>query len=77
MNNGIVNKRLTVGDEIPNGFVRGRLPYNDGDRKSILYKDLKWINNGLEEKMVHCPELQTYLDSGWLLGRLKNKGVNR
>lgn len=49
----------------------GKHPSKDIKKKlSKLYKNTKWINNGVITKRVKHDELQQYLENGWVLGRL-------
>jgi hypothetical protein len=68
-NNGLEEKPIEVGNPIPNGFIKGRLPMlkesKEKQRESMLKKNLKWYNNGIEELRSSIqPE-------GYSLGRLK------
>lgn len=99
-NNGIVNKNIPLGSDVPDGFVKGRIessikgrvaihkdgvtsyvnPDEVGDKEVEGYslgrvssgmKNLRIINNGLDEISVNITELKSYLDSGiWSLGHL-------
>jgi hypothetical protein len=58
-NNGVVEKRVKTVEDIPEGFVLGRKPNVNINRK--------WFNNGVISKFVHeCPE-------GFHEGRIINK----
>lgn len=39
-------------------------------KKRELYTGMKFINNGIQNKMVRPEVLQDYLDNGWKLGRM-------
>ena len=77
INNGIVERSIFKDDPIPDGFVSGGLPRNNGSAVSAAKKGKpnkskgkKWYNNGVEQTMANeCPD-------GWMLGRLPHQRPN-
>ena len=66
-NNGLVEIRLHPNEEIPEGFIKGRLQRVIQNLKDNcnLPRNYKWYNNGKIEKFIDvCPE-------GFTGGRLK------
>ena len=47
---------------------KGKIPYNKG-KCGLLYA----VNNGTITKMIPCAELNTYIDNGWVRGRIKGQ----
>lgn len=80
VNNGFYSKRVTASEAeqlIATGdWVRGRM--SSGPRGPIKkLQNRVWINLSGKSKFVSESELQSYLDSGWSLGRgrLKKKTI--
>ena len=38
---------------------------------TVTVKGRKYMNNGIVEKFIKPEDIQSYLDNGWELGRLK------
>ena len=57
----MINKRIKVGDEVPEGFVIGKLPTNISNNKCKV-----WVNDGLISKMVD----KNNIPEGFVRGRL-------
>ena len=56
-------KRITINDNIPEGWVRGK--------KGYIPKKL-WVNNGVKEHYILCEREQEYVSKGFSSGRLKS-----
>lgn len=46
--------------------------HSDEDKKKMseASKDRKWINNGITNKRIKLNELESYIQDGWLIGRI-------
>ena len=84
INNGIKQRRIHFDEEIPEGFVRGRIKLSEetrkkmsesqkGTKKPLYGKRFKWINNGIEQRYIHFDE---DIPEGFSRGRLK-KGISK
>lgn len=64
INNGVIEKRILNSETIPEGFIIGSLPHNNGANISAAKKGKKswnkgtqWFTNGVEDIMAfECPE---------------------
>lgn len=56
-------KRITISDDIPEGWVRGK--------KGYIPTKL-WVNNGVKEHYILCEKKQEYVSNGFSSGRLKS-----
>lgn len=76
INNGVISKRVKseeVTQLIATGeWKRGRLAKGPGSRGSVAaLRDRIWVHKDSESRFVPKAEVQSYLDTGWLLGRGK------
>lgn len=62
--NGIIDKKFSDDEDIPEGFYPGR---TNGVKKEGFTKGTKWINNGYEEILIKVDEL---LPNGYAYGKL-------
>lgn len=56
-------KRITINDNIPEGWVRGKKGY---------VPTKLWVNNGVKEHYILCEKEQEYVSKGFSSGRLKS-----
>ena len=72
-NSGMKNK-LVVLDNYGNRIVIDNKDprYLSGELK-VISKNTKWINNGIQEKMINISDFDIYINNGWNKGRLKQK----
>ena len=71
INNGVISKMVKCNEDIPEGFVRGRLKKMSDEHKRKIgeaNKDRIWINNGVISKMLKCNEA---IPEGFVRGMLK------
>lgn len=61
-NNGVENLYIKLTDNIPEGFIPGRLYFNNSSKGKIL------VNNGLINKQIYPEELDNYLNKGFVKG---------
>ena len=74
INNGIKQRLIPFDEEIPEGFVRGRIKFSEEHKQKMSAamkgknKGKMWINNGLEQRFVPFDE---EIPEGFVRGRLK------
>lgn len=87
-NNGTNHKRLGPNDEIPEGYILGKLPHSEESKKKIglyikskaerehlksIMSNKKWYNNGEKQIRINQEEIPP---EGFIKGRLKSKRSN-
>ena len=63
-----VNRENRIGKNHP---MYGKGDLLKGNKNGRYGIKLKYINNGIKNKMVKYDELETYLENGWVLGKLR------
>lgn len=73
INNGRNETFINEGEDIPEGWVKGRLKFSDETKKKIGGKRTGKIHvhKGDISKVIDLSELQTYLNNGYERGRAK------
>lgn len=71
-NNGIENKFIRYGEEIPSDFVKGRI-YSEESMKNMREKyknkpSKRWYTNGIDSVRV----IEGFQPEGWFIGRIIN-----
>ena len=75
INNGIRNRHLPVGEEIPEGWIKGMT--KESRLKGVQTRKANqaekggfvWIKKELKSKQIHKNDLQQYIKDGWIKGR--------
>ena len=62
------NRHTPEKDKAHSEKLKGQNHFNYG--KPAFTKGRKWVNNGSVSKMVNPTDLDSYLTSGWVNGRL-------
>ena len=72
--NGYITRYIDKSEDIPKGWRKGRNKATRPDQKS---EHRKWMNKDGKSIMVKEIDIQSYLDKGFMSGRVKMKSYNR